>query len=87
MKLYVLIGQRKQRYEGECGIEALACMSEYDQESNEHYLPEQTAEYEASRDFEALRVVTLEVSEKALRSVLFPENTPIPVVVKQESSS
>lgn len=81
MKLHVLIGQRKQRYEGEYGLEALACMTEYDVDANGEYLPAEERKAVDGGEFEALRVVKLEVSEKEVRAVLFPENTPIHAAV------
>lgn len=81
MKLFILIGQRKQRYEGESGLEALACMTQYDQDANSGYLQEQTNKYKVTHEFEALRVVTLDVDECAVRTVLFPANVPIPASV------
>lgn len=81
MKLYVIFAQRKQRYEGEYGLEALTCMSEADNESNPDYLPEELEKHRNSKDFDAVEVVTLDLSEKTVREILFPQHTPIPASV------
>lgn len=79
--IHVLLGQRKERYKGEYGLEALTCMTEHDQENNPDYLPEQLEKYEATHEFDALAVVRLQVDEDAIRRVLFPADTPVAATV------
>jgi hypothetical protein len=81
MELFVLIGQRRENYPGEYGMEALACATEYDMDGNPDYLPEEKEKYEASDEFEALAIATLNVDETALKAILFPEAKPIPAEV------
>lgn len=81
MDLYVLMGQRKERYEGEYGMEALAIASEADMDSNPEYMGEQMQEYRGSGEFDALAIVTLKVSGEAVRAILYPNAEPVKAVV------
>lgn len=81
MKLHVLYGQRKCRYPGEYALEALACMDDAGNSDNPGYLEGELAKYEASDEFERLRVLTLSVSEGAVLGALFPELQAIPATV------
>lgn len=82
MKIHLLIGQRKQRYEGEYGLEALACMTEHDHEENPDYLPQEQQKTSAGGEFDRVGIVTLSASEKEIRAILYPENRPIPAEVQ-----
>lgn len=81
MKLHVLYGQRKCRYPGEYALEALACMDDVGNSDNPDYLEGELAKYEASDEFERLRVITLSLSESAVMGALFPELQAIPTTV------
>ena len=81
MDLYVLMGQRKERYEGEYGMEALAVASEADADGNPEYMSDQLQEHRDSGEFDALAVVTLKVSGEAVRAVLYPNAEPVKAVV------
>lgn len=81
MKLYVLFAQRKQRYNGQHGIETLAVADEYGSDDNPEFIHDMKAENEATGDFESLAVVTLEVPEGEIRKRLTPEEKPIPAKV------
>lgn len=85
MKLHVLYGQRKCRYPGEYALEALACMDDVGNSDNPDYLEGELAKYEASDEFERLRVITLSLSESAVMGVLFPELQAIPTTVLMSS--
>lgn len=76
MDLHILFAQRKQRYAGEYGPEALASMTEYEYSDNPDYLPLQQAEYEKSGEFERLQIITLKTDEEAILQRLFPESMP-----------
>ena len=84
MHVHVLFAQRKGRYPGQHGIEALAVMSEADAEENEGYLAEELRKYQQSGDFEGLGIATLEVSEADIRKVIFPQANPIAASVVAE---
>jgi len=81
MKLFVVMAQRKQRYEGEYGLEALAVMSEADQEQNPQYLEDVIEEHRNGGNFEAVSIIRLDVSENAVRAILFPEDKTVPASV------
>lgn len=73
MDLYVLIAQRKERYEGEYGMEALAVMSEADYDENPDYLRDALEQNKASGEFDAIAIITLNISSNAVRAVLYPK--------------
>ena len=77
MDLYVLIGQRKERYEGEYGLEALAVATEADRDGNPEYLSDCLQENKSSDEFDALAIVTLKVSGDAVRAILYPNQEPV----------
>jgi hypothetical protein len=77
MKLYVLFAQRKERYEGQYGLEALAVMTEYDADANPDYLAEQKSLALKTDDFDSLEIVTIRVHENEVYSILYPERKEI----------
>jgi hypothetical protein len=81
MDLFVLMAQRKERYEGEYGLEALAVMSEADDEGNPDYLRDKLKEHKSGTEFEAVAIIRLTVSEAAIHAVLFPESRAIEATV------
>lgn len=81
MELYVLIGQRKERYEGEYGLEALAAATEADRDGNPEYLGDCLEDNRSSGEFDALAIVTLKVSGDAVRAILYPNAEPVKAVV------
>lgn len=85
MYVHVLFGQRKGRYPGQYGIEALAVMSEADAEDNRDYLAKEMHKAEESGDFDGLAIATLEVSGAAVRKLLFPRQEPILAAVVGET--
>lgn len=72
MLVKVLFGQRKETYKGEYCPEALAVMTEYDDDENPDYLTEQLAKYEASNEFESLKVVDIDVAHRDIMNILRP---------------
>jgi hypothetical protein len=86
MKVYVLFAQRKERYEGQHGIETLAVADEYGSEDNPDWIHDTKVESEATGEFQALAVVTLEVPEIEIRKRLMPEDRPIPAKVVSEDT-
>jgi len=72
VKLHVLFAQRKERYPGQYGPEALTCITEYGQDENPEYLASEQASAEASDEFTSTAVVTLEFSDKELERLLSP---------------
>lgn len=73
MKLLVIMAQRKERYQGEYGPEALEVMTEYDNDDNGEYLPVKLEEFKKSNMFENVQLITIEVSENAIMKILRPD--------------
>ena len=67
MFIYVLMGQRKCRYEGP---EALETISEFGHDENPYFLNEKLTEYTNTNEFDAVRVIRLRVSDAALDAAL-----------------
>lgn len=72
MELLVLIGQRKQRYEGEYALEALAVIDDIGDSDNPDYMRDELTKHTKTAEFDALAVVRLDVNENAVRGVLYP---------------
>lgn len=87
MELIVLIGQRKERYEGEYALEALAVIDAIGDDDNPEYMQEQLQKLRSSGDFDALAPIRLTVSEKAVREILYPSRTPLPAAIAQEPTN
>lgn len=81
MELLVLIGQRKQRYEGEYALEALAVIDDIGDSDNPDYMSDELTKHTKAEEFDALAVVRLNVSEKAIREVLYPAAKTLPATV------
>lgn len=77
MKVYVLFGQRPQRYEGETAPEALECVDEHTMDESPEWLENQRKSRSASGDFDRLAVLSFEVPYKTLENALYPERTVI----------
>lgn len=77
MKLYVLYAQRKCRYPGEYGLEALACMSDNELSENPGYLLEQRDINLNSDQFDSVEIVELNVGEADVRGILFPAHKSV----------
>lgn len=85
MKIKVLFGQRKGQYEGEYGIDAIECMSEYELEENPEFMNERRKALEGVGDFEGIALVDLEVDETAIRAIMYPGTVAIPAKVLGKS--
>lgn len=72
MDLFVLIGQRKERYKGEYAPEALAVIDEYGNDENPDYMRDELHKQTKSGDFSALAVLHLSVIDAAINKALFP---------------
>lgn len=72
MKLYILFGQRKEKYSGEFGIEAFGCMTEYEYDENQEYLHDMKEKIMQDGDIERAEIITLHVSESAITKILRP---------------
>ena len=72
MKIIILMAQRKCTYTGQYGPETLACMSEYEYSDNPEYLHNARQDNLDTNEFDAVELVTLEVSNEEINRRLFP---------------
>ena len=79
MKLQVLFGQRICRYPGQYAIEAVGSIDEFSLEDNPQYLINKKIEMEATKEFDRLAILTLDVPYETVEKMLYPEETPIKV--------
>lgn len=72
MKLFVLFGQRKQRYDGEFGPEALVCWDEFCVDENPGGFEEACACHIAARggEFSSTRVIEIRVDGDKIAKLL-----------------
>ena len=77
MKLYVLFAQRKEKYEGQYGLEALEVMTEYDVDENPDHLTKKRKINLNINEFDAVEIVTIEVDENSVYEILYPERKEI----------
>lgn len=81
MDFLVLVGQRKQRYEGEYAPEALAINDGVGNDDNPEYMQGELAKHRESGEFAALAVVRLRVDSAAINEALFPAGKALPAKV------
>lgn len=75
MKLYILFGQRKCRYDGQYAPEALAIADEWTMDENPDYIEDEKSKYESSKEFSSLVIIPIEVSSTDINKRLVPDNT------------
>jgi len=91
MKIHLIIAQRKERYEGEYAPEVLNAIDEYGHDENGgEWLAKKLEEYRnpdrANSEFEAVEIVTVEVSMKAIMERLRPTGTIVAKVMPNDPS-
>jgi hypothetical protein len=77
MKIYLIVAQRKEHYEGEYAPEVLDAIDEYGNDENAGvWITSKVNEYRnpdrADSEFEAVEVIAVEVSTKAIMERLRP---------------
>lgn len=73
MKIYVLFAQRHCEYPGQYEIEALETIGEAAlEDGGDEWMKEKIREYEQSGEFDALKLVPLEVSRGSIQQALYP---------------
>lgn len=78
MKIFIIFGQRKERYAGEYAPEALDVIDEYGNDENAgEWLVRKVAEHRATQEFESVEAITIEVSSKDIMSRLRPDTKPL----------
>lgn len=77
MILKVILGQRKERYEGEYGLEALGGCTEHEYDTNPDYLRGKLEEvkFNYGNEFSVIKVVDVILDNDALDSIFRPKNT------------
>jgi hypothetical protein len=72
MILYILFIQRKERYQGEYGIEAVEIMDEYSYVDNPDYLDEKLKEYRNQKDIDETKIIEIAIDENEIQKILYP---------------
>jgi hypothetical protein len=85
MKVYVLMGHRKEQHPGQYAPEVLAAIDEIGNEDNPDYLIQEKKKYDDSNEFDALTVICLKVSNDAIDKALYPDRFEIPAEVMIET--
>lgn len=85
MKIHVLFAQRKCTYEGEYAPEVLDAMDEHSFEENPKYLEEKLDESVNSGDFEAVKVIEIDVCGESISQILTPKKEIISGFIDSES--
>lgn len=84
MKFHIILGQRKCRYEGEYGPEALDIADEFVMSDNPEWFEKQLAKHKKNTDFEFVNTIIVSVPDKVIDEVLNPK--PVVVEGKVEKS-
>ena len=74
MKIFILWGQRKCRYEGEYAPELLVSVDEVTQDVNPDYLKSQFDKYYDSKEFSSIAISQSYVSDNLIDAILNPQN-------------
>ena len=77
MDFLILVGQRKERYEGEYLPEALEVIDANGNDENPDFLIDKKDEYERSKEFDSLTVVRIRVPGAAITESLYPTSKAI----------
>lgn len=81
MKIHLVVAQREENYKGEFAPEVLGAIDEYAHDENPAYISEVLEKAKASKEFEAVAQITLEVPLSAVMQVLRPAQKVIPAEV------
>lgn len=73
MKLHVIFGQRKCRYDGEYAPEALDVADEYTMDENPAWLEGRLKEHRKNDSFQSVDVLIVRVPRKAIDDALQPK--------------
>lgn len=77
MDFLILVGQRKERYEGEYFPEALEVIDANGNDENPDFLIDKKDEYERSKEFDSLTVVRIRVPVAEITEALYPTSKAI----------
>lgn len=82
MNIHLLIGQRKEKYDGEYAPEVLEAMDEYGYNENPFcWLNEKLKEYQDTNEFEAVKIITIMVPHSEIMKQLIPNDKPITAAI------
>lgn len=84
MKIFVLFGHRKEKYDGEYAPEALACMDEVGYDENPGYLCDEYDKMKNSGEFAALEIIPIVFSSNVLMNYLYPPKPPIQARIEEK---
>jgi hypothetical protein len=82
MKVYILFGQRKCSYDGEFAPEALDIINEFGMDENPEYLENKKEEYILSKEFVALSIIPIEISDRDIDARLGLNQPALTGIVK-----
>lgn len=77
MKLHIIFGQRKCRYEGEYAPEALDIADEYTMDENPDWLAERLVKHRKDDSFQSVEVLIVRVPDKAIDDLLAPKSPEV----------
>jgi hypothetical protein len=78
MDIFILVGQRKCRYEGEYAPEVLEAIDQFGNDANPDFLIDAKRRLTLTEEFDALSVVKVRVPSQAITDALFPASKAIP---------
>jgi hypothetical protein len=81
MKIHLIVGHRVENYPGEYCPEVLDAGDEYSNDENPVWIIDKLAEQRATKEFEAVDVITVELPVAVIMSRLYPQHQAIPVSV------
>lgn len=61
MKLFIIFGQRRERYEGEHAPEALEITDEFTMDENPDWINEKLEEHQANKDFLSVKIIEVNI--------------------------
>lgn len=84
MIVKILFGQMQNTYPDEYAPEALAIISEYDDNDNSEYMEKEYEKYASSKDYIKLAIVDVEINDEKLDKILSPETVKISGKIKHK---
>lgn len=72
----ILVGQRKEDYEGQYAPEALEVVDGYTDDENPEWIANKLKQAQLDKSFESLKVIDVKVDSKAIMAILRP-NTEV----------
>lgn len=70
MVFKIVVGQRKERYEGQHAPEALECCDEYTYDENPTWIEDKLRLHKTNSEFQAVGIIDIEVDGDKIRNIL-----------------